>query len=90
MSGALAEREKAPEMLLASGSQREIFLQRLEENACSLEALLERFEAQIFQALYQKYKSSYKVAERLGISQSTATRKIKKYIGEENPRKSNS
>ena len=90
LSGALAEREKAPEMLLASGSQREIFLQRLEENACSLEALLERFEAQIFQALYQKYKSSYKVAERLGISQSTATRKIKKYIGEENPRKSNS
>ena len=30
---------------------------------------------------YQKYGSSYKVAEALGISQSTANRKIRKYIG---------
>lgn len=32
---------------------------------------------------YKKYGSSYKVAEALGMSQSTAYRKIKKYIGDD-------
>jgi transcriptional regulator with PAS, ATPase and Fis domain len=30
---------------------------------------------------YEKYGSSYKVAEELGISQTAAYRKIKKYLG---------
>ena len=52
-----------------------------DEKLPGLEELMEAFEARIFKALYEESKSSYKVAERLGISQSTATRKIKKYLG---------
>ena len=33
-------------------------------------------------ALYEKHRSSYKVAEELGISQSTAYRKIRKYMND--------
>ena len=33
-------------------------------------------------ALYEKHRSSYKVAEELGVSQSTAYRKIRKYMND--------
>lgn len=39
-------------------------------------------EGAVIVELYRKYKSSYKVAEELGISQSTAYRKIKKYLSD--------
>ena len=39
-------------------------------------------EKKVILDAYEKYGSSYKVAEALGISQSTAYRKIKKYTGE--------
>jgi len=45
-----------------------------------LPGILEDFERSIIEEVYEKHHSSYKVAEELGISQSAATRKIKKYI----------
>ena len=44
-------------------------------------ARLPDLEREMVLAAYEKYKSSYKVAEALGISQSAAYRKIKKYLG---------
>ena len=41
---------------------------------------MDAVERDMIIAAYEKYKSSYKVAKALGISQSTAYRKIKKYI----------
>ncbi len=37
-------------------------------------------ERKVFQALYKQYKSSYKIGDLLQISQSQASRKIKRYI----------
>lgn len=37
-------------------------------------------EEELVRTLYEKYNSSYKVAEAMGISQSSAYRKIKKYL----------
>lgn len=45
----------------------------------SLADELEKVEAAIIREAYLELKSSYKVAEKLGISQSKASRKIKKY-----------
>lgn len=47
----------------------------------SLKQFLEEYEKRIILDTYKKYKNTYKVAEVLGINQSTAVRKIKKYIG---------
>lgn len=41
--------------------------------------LFEKFEDDLFNACYQKYGSSVKVAKALNISQTTAARKIRKY-----------
>lgn len=46
----------------------------------SLEAFHEHFEAAFIRELYPKYKSSYKLAERLKISQTKASRLIRKYV----------
>ncbi|WP_374193940.1 sigma-54 interaction domain-containing protein [Alkalihalobacillus sp. BA299] len=46
----------------------------------SLKEILEETEKAIIKEAYAKYKSSYKLADALGISQSAATRKVKKYI----------
>lgn len=45
-----------------------------------LSDLMADFEKSIIEEAYERHHSSYKVAEELGISQSAATRKIKKYI----------
>lgn len=50
------------------------------EQMGSLEQLIENMERNVITQLYKKYKSSYKLAEVLKISQSTAMRKIRKYI----------
>ena len=42
-------------------------------------AALNALEKEMILTAYEKYGSSYKVAKALGISQSTAYRKIKKY-----------
>ena len=48
----------------------------------ALNKTVEEVEKDIIIKAYERYKSSYKVAEVLGISQSTAYRRIKKYIKE--------
>ena len=49
------------------------------ENLSAKESV-KKLERELVEAAYLKYKSSYKVAEALGISQATAYRKIKKYF----------
>lgn len=48
------------------------------------DTMLEEAEKQLFRMAYEKYRSSYKVADVLGISQSNAHRKIQKYV-QDNP-----
>lgn len=55
----------------------------VEQSGQSLYRMLEEVERNIILKAYKKYGSSYKVAEFLQISQSAATRKIKKFIEEE-------
>jgi transcriptional regulator with PAS, ATPase and Fis domain len=43
---------------------------------------LNDIEREMIISAYEKYRSSYKVAEELGISQTAAYRKIKKYVNE--------
>lgn len=42
--------------------------------------LFERFESRLFNEYYKKYGSSVKIAKALNISQTTAARKIRKYV----------
>ncbi|MCG8530517.1 MAG: sigma 54-interacting transcriptional regulator [Desulfovibrionales bacterium] len=51
--------------------------------ALSLKEQLELVERKIIMEAYSTYQSSYKVAQSLGISQSAATRKIRRYQQEE-------
>lgn len=46
----------------------------------SLDDIMDEYEKKIIKKYYSKYKSSYKVAEKLGISQSKASRLIRKYL----------
>ncbi|WP_242248427.1 sigma-54-dependent Fis family transcriptional regulator [Bacillus cereus group sp. BfR-BA-01523] len=55
----------------------------VEQSGQSLYRMLEEVERNIILKAYKTYGSSYKVAEFLRISQSAATRKIKKFIEEE-------
>ena len=55
----------------------------VEQSGQSLYKMLEEVERNIILKAYKTYGSSYKVAEFLQISQSAATRKIKKFIEEE-------
>ncbi|MBJ8052187.1 sigma 54-interacting transcriptional regulator [Bacillus cereus] len=55
----------------------------VEQSGQSLYRMLEEVERNIILKAYKTYGSSYKVAEFLQISQSAATRKIKKFIEEE-------
>ncbi|KMP42164.1 sigma 54-interacting transcriptional regulator [Bacillus bombysepticus] len=55
----------------------------VEQSGQSLYKMLEEVERNIILKTYKTYGSSYKVAEFLQISQSAATRKIKKFIEEE-------
>jgi TyrR family helix-turn-helix protein len=48
----------------------------------TLNNYLESFEKEYIVRMYQKYPSSIKLSEKLGISQSTANRKIRKYVRE--------
>ncbi|OCA82089.1 sigma-54 interaction domain-containing protein [Pseudobacillus wudalianchiensis] len=48
----------------------------------TLQDYMETVEKEFILRMYQQYPSSVKIAKKLGISQSTANRKIRKYIGE--------
>ncbi|MFM1652030.1 sigma 54-interacting transcriptional regulator [Brevibacillus sp. B_LB10_24] len=52
----------------------------LVQGICPLKQAQEEMEEQLVRKAYQQYKSSYKVAEVLGINQSTAIRKVHKYM----------
>lgn len=54
--------------------------ERLEREQSRRPRRLNDIEKEMIITAYEKYKSSYKVAEELGISQTAAYRKIKKYI----------
>ena len=47
----------------------------------SLMEAMERYEGSIIKRAYDKYKTTVGVSKALGISQPTAVRKIKKYVG---------
>lgn len=49
--------------------------------ASTLNEALEQLERNMILESYHRHKNSYKVAEELGISQASAHRKIKKYLG---------
>ncbi|MFP3388433.1 TyrR/PhhR family helix-turn-helix DNA-binding protein [Brevibacillus sp. SIMBA_040] len=49
----------------------------------TLDGYMEMLEKDFILRMYRKYPSSVKLAEKLGISQSTANRKIRKYLGQE-------
>ena len=51
-----------------------------EMNGLTYEEWMTKCEEKLFKHIYSRYKSSYKVAKVLKISQPTASRKIKKYI----------
>lgn len=46
-----------------------------------LKQIMEEYEKKIILDAYKKYRNTYKVAEVLGVNQSTVVRKIKKYLG---------
>ena len=47
----------------------------------SLKDMLEFYESGLVMRAYEKYRTSVAVAQKLGISQATAVRKIHKYAG---------
>lgn len=59
-----------------TGSSSEVFAQN-----ASLKDMLEFYERGLVVQAYEKYKTSVAVAQKLGISQATAVRKIHKYAG---------
>lgn len=65
-----------------------LYLQQLdrlsEKKNTSLKESLEFYEKNIILEAYSKYKTSVLVGEKLGISQTSAARKIRKYLGETN------
>ncbi|MCQ6268124.1 sigma 54-interacting transcriptional regulator [Fictibacillus sp. WQ 8-8] len=64
-------------------SMTNVFIRdRIEDNEAelTLASYIERVEKEYIKGLYKKYPSSIKLAKILGISQSTANRKIQKYI----------
>ena len=51
-----------------------------EENLQDFDSIIYNFENKVISEYYRKFKSSYKIAEILGISQSKASRLIRKHI----------
>ncbi len=74
----IIELEDMPATILASSdtNDEKIMVNRI----VPLKEAIEEFERKLVISVYNKYKSSYKVAEKLNISQSAAMRKIHKYV----------
>jgi len=78
------------EKKVITSSSNEIEPEEEEEGNCNVISLdskelllddyIETFEKEYINRMFQKYPSSIKLAEKLGISQSTANRKIRKYV----------
>jgi transcriptional regulator with PAS, ATPase and Fis domain len=47
---------------------------------CSLKEANEQLEKQLLEKAYNKYKTTYRMAEALGVNQSTVVRKMKRYL----------
>ncbi|WHY99321.1 sigma-54 interaction domain-containing protein [Peribacillus simplex] len=60
----------------------EILHQELANKGTTLPEVIEEVEQKMIVQAYEQYKSTYKIAKVLGISQSSATRKVKKFIHE--------
>jgi transcriptional regulator with PAS, ATPase and Fis domain len=58
---------------------------RISYDNCSLDFLLEEEEKKVIQNMFSKYNSSYKLAEKLKISQSKANRLIRKHCNSKEP-----
>lgn len=96
--GNVRELENVVERLVVTSENNEITMSDLPENfftkekdigflsireIAPLKEAKEELEKQLIKKAYKLDKSSYKVANLLGINQSTAIRKINKYIGKE-------
>ncbi|MBK5261654.1 MAG: sigma 54-interacting transcriptional regulator [Peptostreptococcaceae bacterium] len=57
-----------------------VHFEEIVEKGDSLNDMRNELEKIIFIQLHEKYKSSYKVAQRLNVSQTTAFRKLKQYV----------
>ncbi|UOQ44274.1 sigma 54-interacting transcriptional regulator [Halobacillus salinarum] len=88
--GNVREMENLIERLVITSDTNEITIDQLPtiikagsiSHADTLPEKLEELENYLILEAYDRYGSSYKVAESLGISQSSAIRKIRKYITE--------
>ena len=73
-----------PEKIYSESTIKEILPDVLPDNTfediTSLQEYLDNQEKILIQALYKKYPNSYKLANRLKVSQSKASRLIRKYI----------
>ncbi len=49
----------------------------------SLAEMMEEYEQHIFKTAYEKHRTSVAIAKALGISQATAARRLRKYLGKE-------
>uniref|UniRef100_A0A832A066 HTH-type transcriptional regulatory protein TyrR n=1 Tax=Desulfacinum infernum TaxID=35837 RepID=A0A832A066_9BACT len=79
-----------PQNVTSQPQNREVF-DELSLEGTSLKALLEAAECRILTKALETYGSQWTVARRLGINQSTVSRKIKKYgLGSESPQGPNS
>lgn len=88
-NGNIRELENIIERLVVTADSDEITTRNLPNNfkqltnklsGKTLGETIEEIEKKVILESYTKYKSSYMVAKELGLSQSTANRKIKKYL----------
>src|SRR5690606_32343230 len=54
-------------------------IEMFEENGLKLKEVIEEVEKKWLQRAYRQYKTTYEMAEALGISQATVVRRLKKY-----------
>lgn len=88
--GNIRELENMVERLVVTGDEvvtlsdlpADMFEQEITEAGMTLPEVIEEVERKMVVQAYNKDKSTYKIAKALGISQSSATRKVRKYIGE--------
>lgn len=73
----LAALKKDDQMLNTASQLETVSVNRI----LPLREALEEVERQLVREAYERYGSSYKVAQALEISQSSANRKISKYLG---------
>lgn len=72
--------EDIPEYLFSSFAIPTHSSQTAHKRIIPMKTAVAILEEELFKTAYIKYKSSYKVAEVLGVSQSTAIRKLRKYL----------